>query len=132
LIYGILILGESLVPKSCLGEEPSATPYRPTLSNPAQLPVPGYLELEMGWQSLKEKATDDYRDTVPYLFKLAFSEYIGLLVGGDALIINDFEQGSTLAGFGDLTPLLKLNLPWPSHPTSALGLEIGSKLPKAP
>ncbi len=132
LICGIVVLGEGLVPKSCQGEELSATPYRPTLSNPAQLSAPGYLEMEVGWQSLKEKASDDYRHTVPYLFKLAFSDDIGLLIGGDALIINDFDQGSTLAGFGDLTPLLKLNLPLPSHLTSALGLEIGAKLPTAP
>ena len=132
LICGIVIGGDGFVPKSCLGEEPSATPYRPTLSNPAQLPVPGYLEIEAGWQSLKEKATDDYRHNIPYLFKLAFSDYIGLLVGGDAVIINDFDQGSTLAGFGDLTPLLKLNLPLPLQPTSAFGLEMGAKLPTAP
>jgi hypothetical protein len=88
--------------------------------------------MEMGWQSLKEKSTDDYRHTVPYLFKLAFSDNIGLLIGGDALMVNDFDQGATLAGFGDLTPVLKLNVPLPSHPTSALGLEIGTKLPTAP
>ncbi len=128
----MVILGEGLVPKSCLGKEPNATPYRPTLSNPAQLSAPGYFEMEMGWQSLKEKTTDDYRLTVPYLFKLAFSEYIGLIVGGDALIINDFDQGSTLAGFGDLSPLLKLNVPLPFHSQSALGLEMGAKLPTAP
>ena len=58
LICGILVLEETVIPKSCLGQEPRATPYRPTLSNPAQLPVPGYVEMEMGWQSLKEKATE--------------------------------------------------------------------------
>ncbi len=132
IICGIGILGEGLNAKVCLADEPTATPYRPTLSNPAQLSAPGYLEMEMGWQSLKEKSTDDYRHTVPYLFKLAFSDYVGLLVGGDALIINDFDQGSTLAGFGDLTPLLKLNMPLPSNHTSALGLEMGAKIPTAP
>ncbi len=131
-LCGIAILGEAVVPKFCLGEEPSATPYRPTLSNPVQLSAPGYVEMEMGWQSLKEKATDDYRHTVPYLFKLAFSDYVGLLIGGDALILNDFEQGSTLAGFGDVTPLLKFNMPLPFNHTSALGLEMGAKLPTAP
>jgi len=132
LIFGIGILAESLVPKFCLGQELSATPYRPTLSNPSQLSAPGYIEMEMGWQSLKQKATDDYQHTIPYLFKLAFSDTIGLLIGGDALIVNDFEQGSTLAGIGDLTPLLKINVPLPSHPTSGFGLEMGAKLPTAP
>lgn len=132
LICGTVTLGEAVIPASCLGQEPSATPYRPTLSNPAQLSVPGYLEVETGWQSLKAKATDDYRHSVPYLFKMAFSDNIGLLIGSDALIVNDFDQGSTLAGFGDVTPLLKLNVPLPAYPASALGLEIGAKLPTAP
>jgi hypothetical protein len=132
LIYGILIWGETFIPKPCLGQELRATPYRPTLSNPAQLPVPGYVEMEMGWQSLKEKATDDYLHSVPYLFKLAFSEYIGLLVGGEALIVKDFDQGSTLAGIGDLTPLLKFKVPSSSQTASAFGLEVGARLPTAP
>ena len=132
LTCGILTLGELVLSGSCLGRELNATPYRPTLSNPAQLSVPGYVEMEMGWQSLKEKATDDYRHSVPYLFKLAFSDYIGLLIGGDTLIVNDFDQGSTLAGFGDVTPLLKFNIPLPHVSTSALGLEMGAKLPTAP
>ena len=132
LVYLMITLGGFWAPTGAQMIEPRATPYRPTLSNPAQLTVPGYVEMEMGWQSLKEKATDDYRHTVPYLFKLAFSDYIGLLVGGDALIVHDINQGSTLAGFGDLTPVLKLNVALPSHPTSALGLEMGAKLPTAP
>ncbi len=132
LICGILILGETFIPKSCLGQEPQATPYRPTLSNPAQLPVPGYVEMEMGWQSLKEKATDDYLHSVPYLFKLAFSDYIGLLIGGEALIVKDFDQGSTLAGIGDLTPLLKFKVPSSPQSASAFGLEVGARIPTAP
>lgn len=132
LLCGIVILGEIFIPKYCLGQEPSATPYRQTLSNPAQLSAAGYVEMEMGWQTLKEKATDDYRHTVPYLFKLAFSDYIGLLIGGDALIINDFDQGSTLAGIGDLTPALKFKVPSSSQSASAFGLEVGARLPTAP
>ncbi len=42
------------------------------------------------------------------------------------MVINDFEQGSTLAVFGDLTPLLKLNMLLPFHPTWALALEMGA------
>jgi len=132
LVSVMITLGGPFAPTQAQTIEPQATPYRPTLSNPAQLSAAGYVEMEMGWQSLKEKAVDDYRHTIPYLFKLAFSEYVGLLIGGDAVIVNDFNQGSTLAGFGDLTPVLKLNVPLPSQPASALGLEIGTKLPTAP
>ncbi len=121
-----------MLPSLALGQEPRATPYRPTLSNPAQLPVPGYVELEMGWQSLKGKAADDYRHSVPYLFKLAFSDRIGILIGGEAVVINDSEHAPTLAGFGDLTPLLKFTVPLSLPRSSALGLEVGAKLPTAP
>ena len=34
-------------------EEPAATPYRPTVSNPAALSAPGYFELELGALSAK-------------------------------------------------------------------------------
>jgi len=127
-----MALGGFFAPTHAQTIEPRATPYRPTLSNPAQLPVPGYVELEMGWQSLKEKTTDDYIHGVPYRFKLAFSDYIGLLIGGEALIVKDSDQGSTLAGIGDLTPSLKFKVPFSSQPASALGLEIGARLPTAP
>ena len=132
LVFVMIISGGSFATIHAQTVEPRATPYRPTVSNPAQLPIPGFLEMEMGWQSLKEKSTDDYRHTVPYLFKFAFSDYVGLLIGGDAVIVNNFDQGSTLAGFGDLTPLLKLKIPLPAHSASALGLEMGAKLPTAP
>ncbi len=132
LVSVIMALGGFFAPTHAQTIEPRATPYRPTLSNPAQLPVPGYVEMEMGWLSLKEKATDDYLHTVPYLFKMAFSEYIGLLIGGEALIVKDFDQGATLAGIGDLTPLLKFKIPSSSQSASAFGLEVGARLPTAP
>ncbi len=131
LIFSLVFMGGPQLSSLSLGQEPRATPYRPTLSNPAQLPVPGYVEMEMGWQSLKDKAADDYRHSVPYLFKMAFTDRIGILISGEAVIINDFEQSPTLAGFGDLTPLLKINVPLTQIP-SALGMEVGAKLPTAP
>jgi len=126
------VLGVFFCGNGVQAEELRTTPYRPTLSNPAQLPIPGYLEVEMGWQSLKDKATDDHRHSVPYLVKFAFTDRVGLLVGGEAVVVNDREIGSSVAGFGDLTPLLKLNFPLPSETASAFGLEVGAKLPTAP
>jgi hypothetical protein len=32
------------------GDEPSTTPYRPSVSTPAALSAPGWLEIEAGWQ----------------------------------------------------------------------------------
>jgi hypothetical protein len=132
LTFSLVLLGGALLPSSSEGQEPRATPYRPTLSNPAQLSVPGYVEMEMGWQSLKDKAADDFRHSVPYLFKLAFTDRIGILIGGEAVIINDSEQSPIIAGFGDLTPLLKINVPLSAQRSSAVGVEVGAKLPTAP
>lgn len=48
-------------------EEPSATPYRPTVSNPADLPLPGWLEFEAG--GLRTRGGElARRDSFPYLF----------------------------------------------------------------
>ena len=48
--------------------EPAATPYRPSVSSPAALPTPGYLELEAGWQKAGGKET---RSGLPLLLKYA-------------------------------------------------------------
>ena len=48
------------------------------------------------------------------------------------MIVKDFDQGSTLAGIGDLTPLLKFKIPTSSQSASAFGLEVGARLPTAP
>ena len=102
LIFSLVSLGMVLFPRFSQGQEPSATPYRPTLSNPAQLSVPGYVEMEIGWQSLKEKPADDFLHSIPYLFKLAFTDRIGILIDGETLVINDSEGAPTVVGFGDL------------------------------
>ncbi len=113
-------------------EEPQATPYRPTISNPAQLPVPGYLEMELGWQSLRKKEAEEHRHSVPYLFKFAFTDRIGVLVGTEVVVINAPEGQSSSAGFGDLTPLLKLRFPLGFKAAGAFGIEAGVKIPTAP
>ena len=127
-----LVLGLILSTSQVQAEEPRATPYRPTVSNPAQLPVPGYLEVEVGWQTLKDKVTDAHRHSVPARLKLAFTDRVGMLISGEMVVINDQESGATVGGVGDLTPQLKFHFPMPTETTSALGLELGAKLPTAP
>lgn len=113
-------------------EELHATPYRPTVSNPAALPIPGVLELEAGWLMLKEKAVEAQRHNVPFLLKFAFNEHVGLLLGGSAVQVRHVDQGATVAGFGDLTPLLKVAAPSPLLPHSLIGFEAGITFPTAP
>ena len=59
----------------------TVTPYRPTLSTPANLSTPGWLELESGLQRL-HNPDGAQRDSLPYTIKLALSPDWGLRVGG--------------------------------------------------
>jgi hypothetical protein len=107
--------------------ELKATPYRPTVSNPANLPVPAHFEWEAGGYS-EHDSGDARHFSVPYLLKYAFSEDIGVLVGGES-IIADRSGGDTTHGWGDTGVALKLH-----HAISeatGIGLEAGATLPTA-
>ena len=87
-------------------EEPSATPYRPTISSPAALPAPGYVEAGF------LRATNDdprRRDSLPVLFKYAFTENVGVLVGGEAHVRYYSGIDGKATGAGDTNLTLKLN-----------------------
>jgi hypothetical protein len=102
------------------------TPYRPSVSSPAQLPLAGQLEFELG--GLQVRAAETRRRSLPYLFKLAFNREWGLLVGGELRVW--WRQGSDEAqGFGDTVVTLKRA--WIVDEASAFGLELGAKLPTA-
>src|ERR1041385_9136989 len=66
-------------------DELKATPYRPTVSNPADLPVPHHFEWEAGGYS-EHDSGDARHSSVPYLLKYAFTEYVGVLVGGESVV----------------------------------------------
>jgi len=108
-------------------EEAGITPYRPTVSNPAQLSAPGQLELELG--GLHTKSGDTRRTSIPYLLKLAFNEQWGLLMGGEALVNTRDDSGARSKGVGDTTFTLKHAFVLDDD--TALGLELGAKLPTA-
>lgn len=112
------------------GAPPPITPYRPTVSDPAQLPAPGQLELELG--GLRMLGDDaPRRGSTPYLLKLAFDQDWGLLLGGDAYVwmrgAPASSQGSQ--GVGDTT--LTLKRAWILDKADALGVEFEVKLPTA-
>lgn len=109
-------------------EEPSATPYRPTVSNPAALPVPGYFEVEAGF--LRARNDDPRRrDSLPVLFKYAFTENVGLLIGGDAYVKQYSDIDGRITGLGDSNLMLKLN--HSVNDTLGIGIEAGVKVPTA-
>lgn len=102
------------------------TPYRPSVSSPAQLPLAGQLEFELG--GLQARSGNARRGSLPYQFKLAFSPEWGVLLGGEAHVwARDGEAQPQ--GLGDTNIVLKRA--WIVDEASAFGMEFGAKLPTA-
>jgi hypothetical protein len=109
-------------------EAPTVTPYRPSVSSPAALSAPGWLEIEAGVQ--RSRADDPARrESLPYTLKLAFTPDWGIRIGGDAVVRQVGADGSGLRGIGDTTAVLKRR--FAVSDASAFGLELGVKLPTA-
>jgi hypothetical protein len=99
---------------------PAVVPYRPSVSTPAQLSAPGYLELEAGGL----RATDNgaSRTSLPYTLKLAFTPDWGIRVGGEAWV-RQRAFGESDSGAGDTAVVLKRR--FAVSDASAWGLELG-------
>jgi hypothetical protein len=100
------------------------TPYRPSVSAPAQLPLPGQFELEAGGATATGPGR---RTTLPYLFKYAFTDEWGVLLGGDAWVGQ--RNGARDEGAGDT--LLILKRAFVDDAASAYGIELAAKLATA-
>ncbi len=109
------------------GDFEPITPYRPSVSSPAQLPAAGQLEFELG--GLQQRVDGARRRSLPYLFKLAFDREWGLLIGGEAHVWQRDADGGRAQGLGDTSLVLKRA--WIVDEASAFGLELGAKLPTA-
>ncbi len=110
------------------GDEVSVTPYRPSVSTPAALSAPGWVEVEAGLSRTRGGGLD-HVDSLPYTVKLAFNEDWGVRIGGNALVRQRASDGSSLSGGGDTAIVLKHR--WAIDDDSALGLEGGVSLPTA-
>jgi len=109
-------------------DDPSVTPYRPTVSNPADLSVPGWLEAEFG--GLRTLGEDHSRsDSVPWLLKYAFDEDHGLLLGGSAYVSARMPGSARQDGFGDTS--LEWKQRFPVSDKTAFGIEAGVITPTA-
>jgi len=109
-------------------EQPSVTPYRPSVSTPAALSAPGWLEFEAG--ALRERESGlARRDSLPYTIKLAFTPDWGVRMGGDAWIRQRDDTGQSTSGGGDTGVVLKRR--FAVDDASAFGLEAGATFPTA-
>src|SRR4051794_2714731 len=86
-------------------DSPSVVPYRPSVSTPASLPAPGWLEVEGGVQREHDGA-GARRDSLPLTLKLAFTPDWGVIVAGDAWV-RQRDDGATASGIGDVAVVLK-------------------------
>jgi len=107
---------------------PAVVPYRPSVASPAELPAPGWPELEAGVAWAKGGDTAKSFSS-PVTFKLAWNESWAILIGTDAYDWQRAFDGSTAHSGGDTTLTLKYKLP--VNANLALGTELGVALPTA-
>ena len=107
---------------------PSVVPYRPSVSTPAQLSAPGYLELEAGGLRSTGPGDGNSRLTLPYTLKLAFTPDWGIRISGDAWV-RQAEPGASQTSVGDTAVVLKRR--FAASDATAWGLELGETFPTA-
>jgi len=121
-------LSLGMAPSRAQDGGPAVVPYRPSVATPAQLPAPGWPELEAGgaWA----KGGDTARSfSSPVTFKLAWGDSWAILIGTDTYDWQRAYDGSTAHSGGNTTLTLKYKLPVNKNP--ALGAELGVALPTA-
>ena len=107
--------------------DPAAVPYRPSVSTPAMLSAPGWLEIEAGLQHQHDGAAAR-RDSLPVTLKLAFTPDWGVRVGSDVWVrVRDGAQKDS--GFGDTGIVVKRR--FADDEQQAFGLEAGALVPTA-
>jgi hypothetical protein len=109
--------------------EPAATPYRPSVSSPAALSAPGWLDMEFGALRVSGGG-DKRRDSIPYAAKLAFSDAWGVVLGGELQVRRVDQDGAAHTGIGDTTFMVKNRIATADEGT-AWGIAAGFKSPTA-
>ena len=110
-------------------DEIAVTPYRPTVSTPAALSSPDWVEVEFGLMNSSGGAPPS-RDSAPYTIKLAFSDNWGVRIGGELWVRDLGAKGRNIDGIGDTAFVLKRR--FAVNEQSAFGLEFGVMSPTAP
>jgi len=115
---------------SVCGQEaaPPVVAYRPSVATPADLPAPGWPQMEMGWSGTQGGDTARSQ-SVPMAFRLAWSDSWGLIIGTDAWDWQRDFEGMTAHSGGDTTLELKYRLPVAEG--LSFGAEFGAALPTA-
>lgn len=111
---------------------PEINPYRPTVTDPASLTAPGYLEVEVGGQD-QHGGEDSHRQfSTPTVLKLTDkSERLEYHVLVDGYITQTDDQGQSTSGFGDVTPGVQYLLVKQTPHTYDLAARLEYKIPSA-
>jgi hypothetical protein len=125
--FSVVLLAEPVLAADNAASEDAITPYRPSVSSPAQLPLAGQLELELG--GLSSRSEQARRHSMPYQLKLAFSQEWGVSMGGELMLVANDGAGQVDRGYGDTTLVLKRA--FIVNEQSAFGLELSAKAPTA-
>jgi hypothetical protein len=107
-------------------ELPAVTPYRPSVSTPAALSAPGWLEFEAGALAIRGDGPVR-RDSLPATLKLAFDPDWGLRLGAEAWVSQTDASNRSTSGPGDASVVVKRR--FAVDPAQAFGLELGVSLP---
>jgi hypothetical protein len=109
-------------------ETPAVVPYRPSVATPAELPAPGWPELEAGGWWIKGGDTAKSQRS-PVTFKLALNESWGVLIGTDVYEWQRAYDGTSAHSGGDTALSLKYKQPVDEH--LMLGVQFGAVIPTA-
>ncbi len=111
---------------------PTVNPYRPTVTDPASLTFPGYLEMEAGGAAQHGGQQSHRAFSTPIVLKLTTSskrlEYHVFLGGYNEQTATD---GTHLSGRGDVTPGLQYLIVAQSPHTYDLAARLEYKIPTA-
>ena len=114
-------------PAVAADDDPSTTPYRPSVSTPAALSAPGWIEIEAGFAH-EHNGDGARRDSVPATVKLAFSPDWGIRIGGDAWV-RQRDAAMRASGVGYTSVVLKRR--FAIDDAQAFGLEAQAAFPTA-
>jgi hypothetical protein len=127
-LFLIGALGAPVFAQAATDDEPSVVPYRPSVSTPAALSAPGYLEVEGG--GIRETgASAERTNSVPVTIKLAFTPDFGVRFGADAYVRQRDAAGATVSGSGDTNLVFKWR--FALNDDQAFGVEGGATFPTA-
>lgn len=111
-VYAPLAIAEELL---------HVTPYRPTVSNPAELSAPRHFEIETGFERVTGGGLKE-RLATPVTLKYAFNEDWGLLLNSGWMYENGRDD-TVIDGWNSSSALIKSH--YSLDETNALGIEFG-------